>query len=84
MTAMSVALLSTPCVRICVVDPVSALCIGCGRTVAEVTIWSEITAAEQRRVIAELPKRLVAARARTMRSGRLRERPRDRRSAPWL
>ena len=27
----------TPCIKICVVDPLSGLCIGCGRTVAEIS-----------------------------------------------
>ena len=29
----------SPCVKICVVDPLSGLCIGCGRTVAEISQW---------------------------------------------
>ena len=39
MTSMPAADISTPCVKICVVDPVLALCVGCGRSVAEIAAW---------------------------------------------
>jgi predicted Fe-S protein YdhL (DUF1289 family) len=75
---------SSPCIKICVVDPVSGYCIGCGRTVAEISLWREMTATEQRRTLQALPDRLKAARSREARAGRIRERQRDRRAGPWL
>ena len=33
---------STPCVQICVIDPRSALCVGCGRTVREIAAWGSL------------------------------------------
>ena len=30
---MPAPIVSTPCVKVCVIDPLSDLCIGCGRTV---------------------------------------------------
>jgi predicted Fe-S protein YdhL (DUF1289 family) len=50
----------SPCNKICAVDPISALCVGCGRTLAEIEGWVRFTAAERNRIMAELPRRLVA------------------------
>ena len=52
------AAIETPCVKICVLDPVSAICIGCGRTVAEIAAWSYMPADERRRIMAMLAERL--------------------------
>ncbi len=54
----------SPCVKICVIDPVSGLCIGCGRTIAEITMWSELDAGGRRTIMAGLDQRLKAARSR--------------------
>ena len=70
----------SPCVKICVIDPVSGYCIGCGRTVGEITLWREMTAPEQRRTLQALPDRLKESRSRMARGGRVR----DRRAGPWL
>lgn len=73
----------SPCVKICVMDPLSGLCIGCARTIAEISLWSEMSSDERRRTMEALPKRLEGARSRAARGGRVRERQRDRRAAPW-
>ena len=39
----------SPCVKICVVDPLAGLCIGCGRTVGEISLWPEMAEAERAR-----------------------------------
>jgi hypothetical protein len=57
----------SPCVKICVVDPDSGLCVGCGRTVAEIAIWGELDADERRAIVAALARRLEAARSRAAR-----------------
>jgi predicted Fe-S protein YdhL (DUF1289 family) len=67
---MNAAPVSTPCVRVCVVDPVSALCVGCGRTVEEIAGWSAMDEAERLAVMAGLEARLVAMRSRKAREGR--------------
>jgi len=61
---------SSPCVRICVVDPLSASCIGCGRTIAEISLWPEMSDAARLAVMAELPARMTSARSRAARGGR--------------
>lgn len=49
--------IETPCIQVCVVDPASRLCRGCGRTLDEIGRWTIMTDAERRRVMAELPAR---------------------------
>jgi hypothetical protein len=51
---------SSPCVKICVIDPVSRLCEGCGRTLAEIAQWTRMSESERLAVMAELPGRLKA------------------------
>jgi uncharacterized protein len=48
----------SPCNNICTVDKVSALCVGCGRTLAEITAWSRYTDDGRTRITTELPQRL--------------------------
>ena len=57
----------SPCVKICVVDPRTGLCLGCHRTVEEIAGWSAMTPEARRAVMAELPER--AKRARPVRRG---------------
>lgn len=61
---------STPCVKLCVVDPVSGLCVGCGRTVAEISAWPAMSEAARLAVMAGLEGRRVAMRSRAARAGR--------------
>ena len=32
--------IESPCNKICTLDPASGLCIGCGRSLAEIARWS--------------------------------------------
>ena len=59
----------TPCINVCVLDPLSALCIGCGRTGEEITAWATMSETERLDVAAELGQRLTEARSRAARSG---------------
>jgi predicted Fe-S protein YdhL (DUF1289 family) len=61
---------ASPCVKICVVDPVGGLCIGCGRTVEEISLWREMAESEQVRVMATLPTRLRMSRLRAANASR--------------
>ena len=67
---MSVNPVSTPCVQICVIDPRSALCIGCGRTVNEIAAWGGLDEPSRLAIMAGLEARLVAARSRKTRGRR--------------
>jgi predicted Fe-S protein YdhL (DUF1289 family) len=47
----------TPCIKVCVVDGESGLCMGCYRRLNEVAAWSRFTDAERDAILAELPDR---------------------------
>jgi hypothetical protein len=51
--------IETPCIQVCVIDPRSGFCIGCGRTGAEIAAWPELTVDQRRTVMATLPDRLA-------------------------
>jgi predicted Fe-S protein YdhL (DUF1289 family) len=56
--------IQSPCDKVCTVDPVSRLCIGCGRTLAEIEHWAAYSDGERTRIMAELPERMTAMRTR--------------------
>jgi predicted Fe-S protein YdhL (DUF1289 family) len=49
--------ITTPCVKVCVVDGESGLCLGCFRTLGEIAQWSRLDEAERREITAALPAR---------------------------
>jgi predicted Fe-S protein YdhL (DUF1289 family) len=49
---------STPCVNLCKLDAVSRLCVGCGRSKAEIAGWKNMSEPERRAIM-----RVLAARA---------------------
>lgn len=49
--------IKTPCIKVCVVDGESGLCMGCYRRLSEVAAWSRLTDAERDAILAELPDR---------------------------
>jgi len=49
--------IATPCVKVCVVDGASGLCLGCWRTLSEIGGWSGMTDEARAAVMAELPSR---------------------------
>src|SRR5262249_38735045 len=62
--------IESPCNKVCAVDPISALCIGCGRTLAEIEGWMRMGADKRVRIMAQLPRRLAArGRRHTARAG---------------
>lgn len=50
-------MVSTPCIKICQIDPASRLCLGCWRTLDEIAAWGGMTEAERLAVMASLPDR---------------------------
>jgi predicted Fe-S protein YdhL (DUF1289 family) len=69
MNAMNPPAIETPCVKICVVDPETGYCIGCGRTRAEIGGWLGYSPDERRTVMAELPERVQGLTRRKSRRG---------------
>jgi predicted Fe-S protein YdhL (DUF1289 family) len=59
MNAMPPSAIETPCVKICVVDPESGCCIGCGRSRSEIGGWLGYSAEERRAIMVALPDRLA-------------------------
>ena len=51
----------TPCIAVCMIDPRSNLCFGCGRTLAEIARWHRMESAERQAVMAQLPARMAEA-----------------------
>lgn len=49
--------MATPCVKVCIVDGDSGLCLGCYRTLAEVAGWTQLSDAERADIMAGLPER---------------------------
>lgn len=74
--------IASPCKLVCVVDPVSRLCIGCGRSVGEITRWTSYTDAERAAIMADLDARLARMTSRAFRAPRARRRYRERDEAP--
>jgi hypothetical protein len=60
-SALRLMMIESPCIKICTLDVRSGLCLGCGRTVDEITRWTALSDAERARVMAELPARLAAS-----------------------
>jgi predicted Fe-S protein YdhL (DUF1289 family) len=53
--------ISTPCSRVCTLDPEVGLCAGCGRTPQEIATWVRMSEDERLRIMAELDERLRRA-----------------------
>lgn len=51
--------ISSPCIRVCVIDPPSGLCVGCGRSGAEIGGWLSMSEAQRLAIMAQLPQRLA-------------------------
>jgi len=53
-------MIESPCVKICALDSREGLCLGCGRTIDEISRWTAMNDFERRRIMDELPGRLAA------------------------
>jgi uncharacterized protein len=57
--------ITTPCIKLCVLDERFGLCLGCGRTLSEIGAWSAMSEAERGALMPALPERLAALGTRT-------------------
>lgn len=57
----------SPCINICRIEPTSRLCIGCQRSIDEITQWSKMSDAERQRIMDALPERKKTGRSETPR-----------------
>ncbi|MGN6308146.1 MAG: DUF1289 domain-containing protein [Xanthobacteraceae bacterium] len=51
----------SPCIAVCMIDPKSRLCFGCGRTLPEIARWGRMESGERLTIMAELPARMANA-----------------------
>ena len=51
----------TPCIAVCMIDPRTNLCLGCGRTLPEIARWPRMEGAERQALMATLPQRMLDA-----------------------
>lgn len=61
--------IDSPCVKLCVIEPASRLCLGCHRSIEEISAWSAMSPDQRRAIMATLPAR-AKARAPKRRGGR--------------
>jgi len=54
--------LETPCKNICELDQVMGLCTGCGRSLAEIASWRDMTPHDRRAIMTVLDARLEQVR----------------------
>jgi predicted Fe-S protein YdhL (DUF1289 family) len=69
---LAMDLVETPCLGICQIDPGDKLCVGCARTIEEISRWSAMSDAERRAIMDVLPDRRPRRR-KGGREARLRE-----------
>jgi len=60
--------IDSPCVNICIVQPQANICAGCFRTIDEISGWSNMSAAQRKEIIKELPNR--SSKLKVRRGGR--------------
>ena len=46
--------ISSPCTKICKIDDANGLCLGCGRTLAQIARWGAMTERERLAIMARL------------------------------
>jgi uncharacterized protein len=51
----------TPCIAVCMIDPKTSLCLGCGRTLPEIARWHRMESGERQAVMAQLAARMSDA-----------------------
>ncbi|MDQ8728624.1 DUF1289 domain-containing protein [Bradyrhizobium sp. LHD-71] len=51
----------TPCVAVCLMDPKTNMCLGCGRTLPEIARWGRMESAERLSIMATLRQRMLDA-----------------------
>jgi predicted Fe-S protein YdhL (DUF1289 family) len=54
---MAVKSIASPCINICTLDQGSGLCLGCKRSIEEITRWSAYSDAERAAIMRDLPRR---------------------------
>jgi predicted Fe-S protein YdhL (DUF1289 family) len=45
---------TSPCIGVCTLDPATQVCVGCGRSIAEIAAWPSLSEAERKAILARL------------------------------
>jgi predicted Fe-S protein YdhL (DUF1289 family) len=61
--------IQSPCVKLCVIHAEERLCVGCLRSIDEISIWSRLSNEARADIMADLPAR--APRLQKRRGGRM-------------
>jgi uncharacterized protein len=69
MNAFDLPEIATPCIKVCVIEPETGFCIGCGRTRMEIGNWLGISAAERQAIMQGLAERVETLTLRKRRRG---------------
>jgi uncharacterized protein len=69
MNAFDLPAIETPCIKICVIEPDSGFCIGCGRTRGEIAAWLDLSVGQRHEVMTTLPERVATLTQRKARRG---------------
>jgi predicted Fe-S protein YdhL (DUF1289 family) len=59
----------SPCIKLCTIHPAERICVGCYRSIDEISAWSRLSPDARRSIMAELPSR--APRLAKRRGGRM-------------
>ena len=60
---MSQLPVTSPCIKVCAVDGQTGWCLGCGRSIKEITDWIKMGADGRDGVMSELPERMETLRS---------------------
>ena len=47
-------MIKSPCVDICKIDQESKVCLGCNRTIEEITNWSSLNDSEKKKILTKV------------------------------
>jgi predicted Fe-S protein YdhL (DUF1289 family) len=59
MTDVLDSTVASPCQRICEIHPIAGVCLGCFRTIDEISTWARLDDAAKRKILAVLPDRRI-------------------------
>jgi hypothetical protein len=51
-------MISSPCIKVCVINPAAGICAGCGRTLDEIARWGGMSEAQRLDIMRGLSARL--------------------------
>ena len=49
---------TSPCIKVCEIDPKNNICMGCGRTMKEISNWINMSDLEKEKLIFDLKDRV--------------------------